>query len=243
MADESRSFGKHVSVAKDSFAALRELSLLLVLVLLFVWPGAIQNRLREAGFVKADLFGFELDLEDVQEAKIEAGDALQQLEKLQAELDDVPEQLEQLQSRSQDPAVRRQATELSDRLNASLAQTRTVQQELKDSIQRQDSIYERISAERPEAAGDWVVVAGADRELDAARFELQRLERLGFERSWICERKGIYRTVAVFSSRREAEAALGRIQQSLRDSAFVTDLSVFCPDRERRAEDLFVCSV
>lgn len=62
MPDDSPSFGKLVSTAKDSFAALRELGLLTALLLLFIWPGFIQDRLREAGFVKADLFGFELDL-------------------------------------------------------------------------------------------------------------------------------------------------------------------------------------
>ena len=242
MPDDPPSFGKLVSVAKDSFAALRELGLLLALALLFLWPSAIQNRLREAGFVKADLFGFELNLEDIQEAKIEAGDALQQIERLQADLGEVPQQLEQLQSQARDPAVRRQATELSTRVNASLVQTQAVQQDLKETLDRQDRIYEQVAAERPAVTGEWVVVVGADRDLDAARFELRRLQRLGFERSWICERKGAYRTVAVFASRREADAALGRIQQSLRSSAFVADLSVFCPSRERKADDLFVCA-
>jgi len=61
-------------------------------------------------------------------------------EKLQAELNEVPAQLERLQSETRSPAVRREAAALSDRLSASLAQTQTVQQELKDSISRQERI-------------------------------------------------------------------------------------------------------
>jgi len=55
---EKRRFPNPVATAKEALSVLRELLIVLVLALLLLWPGAINNRLQGAGFVEADVAGF-----------------------------------------------------------------------------------------------------------------------------------------------------------------------------------------
>ena len=78
----------------------------------------------------------------------------------------------------------------------------------------------------------WIVIFGADRTLQAAEFEINSAQELGYELGLIFL-DGWYRSVAIFQSQAAAEQALPRVQAELdKDDAYVRSLTRWCSDHQ-----------
>ncbi|PTV50754.1 hypothetical protein [Acinetobacter pittii] len=78
----------------------------------------------------------------------------------------------------------------------------------------------------------WGVVFGGDTTLDAANFEVTKTAaRMGINNGEVFRRAGSYRSVKVFTSRSEAEDALGKAQ-IFRPSSYIVNMSTWCPTSE-----------
>lgn len=76
-------------------------------------------------------------------------------------------------------------------------------------------------------APGWVVVAGADRNLDAARDEEGKLEAASFE-ARLFYRDNWYRTAAIFPSEAEAREAAPRVAEIMGRTPYVRNLATWC---------------
>ncbi len=81
------------------------------------------------------------------------------------------------------------------------------------------------------AAGIWLVVTGADRQIEPARFEVAKLEDAGFGAE-LLRLGGWYRTVVPFDGEPEARAALGDIEAAAGRAAYLQPFGSFCPNPE-----------
>lgn len=80
----------------------------------------------------------------------------------------------------------------------------------------------------------WGVVFGGDTTLDAANFEVTKTAaRMGINNGEVFRRAGSYRSVKVFTSRSEAEDALGKAQ-IVRPSSYIVNMSTWCPTSEQK---------
>jgi len=80
----------------------------------------------------------------------------------------------------------------------------------------------------------WGVVFGGDTTLDAANFEVTKTAaRMGINKGEVFRRAGSYRSVKVFTSRSEAEDALGKAQ-IVRPSSYIVNMSTWCPTSEQK---------
>lgn len=73
----------------------------------------------------------------------------------------------------------------------------------------------------------WIIVSGADRTVESARDELRRVQELGYPAELIFV-DGWYRTVGVFPSADEAEAAIDQFRSTIREDAYVRQLARWC---------------
>lgn len=86
------------------------------------------------------------------------------------------------------------------------------------------------------------VVFGADKTIDEANYEVSvKAKKIGVDNAQIFLRSGLYRSVAVYPSRAEAEEALGKLKQ-LRQDSFVVDMTKWCPNTTRQSQ-YFECKI
>lgn len=91
-----------------------------------------------------------------------------------------------------------------------------------------------VPAAASDPSGTWGVVFGGDTTLEAARHEVTvTAKAMGIGEGQIFRRQGSYRSVGVYVSRSEAEDALGRAK-AVRSSAYVVNMSTWCPSSEPR---------
>ena len=135
---EKSRFNNSVATAKDGLSMLRELIIVLVLALLLLWPGAINNRLQGAGFVKANIAGFEW--ESAQKAVQKTGEAQQQVEAVKQNTEDTLKKLEEISSQVTNPAVQKELEGIKSTLNNSLQTTQAAEKDLHCSRQGQETM-------------------------------------------------------------------------------------------------------
>jgi hypothetical protein len=99
---------------------------------------------------------------------------------------------------------------------------------------------ETLSASAPSRTQPkFVVVLGADKDLDAASYEVTRARNAGFDSAEIMLRDGWYRTALPFASLQAAEQALPRIRQELRSSSYIRSAGDWCSSLGWNADGKF----
>lgn len=83
------------------------------------------------------------------------------------------------------------------------------------------------SSQAPEGEGT-VVVAGADRTLEAAQFEVKKLEAAGFQDVQVVKRGDWYRTVVPVAADTTAATTLARVKEEVRPSAYAVNMRRWC---------------
>lgn len=72
------------------------------------------------------------------------------------------------------------------------------------------------------------IVAGADKSLESAQTEVDKLKAAGFTDAQVLKRGDWYRTVVPVQTNEDSAAALGKIKSQVRQSAYAVDLNKWC---------------
>jgi hypothetical protein len=78
------------------------------------------------------------------------------------------------------------------------------------------------------SATQTAIVAGADRTMEAAQTEVQRLKDAGVPNAQIIKKDDWYRTVVPIAKPEQRQQALANVQQRIRRSAYTVDLNRWC---------------
>jgi len=231
MSDSKGKWKDGLGGTKDALGLVRELIVIAVLLLLLMYPQAINDRLVKAGFTKADIAGF--TWEKAQKALEQTGEASQQVEAVTKKLLSVRESVDQLSQQSGDPQIRRSAEVLKTDLTQSLQTTRNTEQDLKASLAVQETILQSAQPEGMQETGPWGIVISADKGVPEAQFDANRARSLGYGSVTVYYRKNWFRPVVEFPNLVEAQAALPRLRSEIRSSSYLVNMAKWCPVRNR----------
>ena len=218
-----------------SFATLsREVIIVLVIIFIFFWPSNFKTIMEQAGFKKFD-FGFGTWESELVASTARLQDANQVMETYQNELLDIKNTVSELtESPNINEATRAKIVKINDRIEKTYEASYSARENLEDNITQQNQILQDIRQEQslppPPPSGQWAIVAGADREVDAALYEVNKLKEQGYGVVQLWLRGGWYRTVIIFDSRAIAERNLNKLKRGFRESAFITNLNEWCPN-------------
>ena len=227
-----------VALGKDLVAMLRDGVLLLLAILLLVWPQAINNVLVAAGFEEGSFAGLKW------KARLSGADAA--LVKAQTAIADLKEQndklsqtLAEVQSGLSDPKLKADITAVG-RSNSEVAESAaTAQASVASSIAANAPLVQKIEYSTG-AVTTWGVVYGADRDLAAARFEIEHTApKLGLPNASIYHRQGSYRSVSTTTDRLQADQLLNKARER-RPDAYIVNMSTWCP-QSTAADGYFEC--
>lgn len=97
-----------------------------------------------------------------------------------------------------------------------------------------------------QAPEQWVVIAGAERDLASQRAELDALHRAGLTDAVILKTGGWYQSAVIYSDRAAARTALAAVSEVVgaNRGAYIRALSVLCPDRSasETEPDVYTCN-
>jgi len=97
------------------------------------------------------------------------------------------------------------------------------------------SAVERV-ATLPQQVDNWVIVAGSDRTVAAAKYEVEKAKRLGYTTT-IYQRDDWYKTtVGSFPSRTDADRANIAVRQTIRPDTYVVNVETWCRSQQPKAE-------
>jgi hypothetical protein len=204
--------------------------------------GDLKQALNDAGFDFAvNVAGLSLTEREVQQQLSDNTETLSQLRSQVTTLENL------LRCQSDGSCSEVQATQLEAYLGAD----ETVVAAADAAIRRNEQLLSETTARvepSPSPPGiigampaQWVVVAGSDLTLEAARFEARRVpERYAAE---VVQRGRWYVTVALFDSEAAARAAVPEIAAALGREPFVRGFATWCPNPTDGAEGIPVCAV
>lgn len=230
-----------------SFATLsREVIIVLVIIFIFFWPANFKNIMEQAGFKKFD-FGFGTWESELVASTARLQDANQVMEQYQKELEDLKSSVNTLtESPNLDEETKAKVVKINDQVEKTYDASRMARVNIEDNITQQKQIISDIRQEQslppPPVSGQWAIVAGADKDIDAALYEVNKLKEQGYGVVQLWFRDGWYRTIIIFDSQAIAERNLNKLQR-VRESAFITNLNEWCRNPIEIEENLiFECS-
>ena len=154
---------------------------------------------------------------------------------LDAQIQDKTRQLE---------IIRRDETELEEGLSR-------VQDELEQSRKGLEKIAAGEVNPRQEAAetlkelgtsGPWAVAVAAVKDLELARTTAAKVQHLGKGQVLICQREGWWRIIAVFTSKSDAKASVGRIRVTFPEGdRAIRDMGKWCRGRTEMEPGMCKC--
>jgi hypothetical protein len=218
-----------LSATKDGLEVARQLLIVLILLVFFIWPTLIKRSLVALGVNKLNVAGAEIDLTQTQKAAEKTGDATQTLGEANKTINNLPGQLKGLASKVTDPEAKKELNELEKQTTAYLQTTRNVEQDLRQSLNLQNSIIQTARTQENQDAGAWGIVISADKTIGEAQHEADAAKKDG-STVRIYERQGWLRTVVEFSSLDEAQAALPKLRAS-HSSSYLVNMTKWCPTR------------
>jgi muconolactone delta-isomerase len=224
----------------------REVIIVLVIAFILFWPVNFKKIMEDAGFKKLD-FGFATWESELAASKASLEDANQMIEQYQDELSEIRNNVQVLsESPDLNEETREEMFRINDRIDKTYETSMLARDNIESNIAQQNQILKEIRREQslpPPPSGQWAVVAGADREVDAAMFEVNRLKEQGYRIVQLWRRDGWYRTVIIFKNREAAENNLNRLKREFRKTAFITNLNEWCPEPVEIEDGLiFECS-
>lgn len=93
-----------------------------------------------------------------------------------------------------------------------------------------DEALTGTQATSPSGSGDAVIVAGADKSLESAQFEVDKLKSAGFEDAQVVKRGDWYRTIVPVQSHADSTTTLSKIKSQGRSSAYIVDSTKWCKE-------------
>jgi len=241
MPEEKTAFQIFLATSRSVLALIRESSIIILILVVLLWPDALQNVLKRAGFSELDL-GFLKWQKEIEAAQQDAQDANQILAQVQKDISDTKESIETIKNTPDlKPETREEINKLSLKLDESYKATTLARGNLQQNIAVQGRIINEYQQNAPVEKGPWAILVGADKDEESARHELEKFHRRGFENTQIYVKSGWYRTIVVFEDHGVAEEQLGVIKE-IAESAYIINLSTWCPRSiEKEPGVLFEC--
>jgi F0F1-type ATP synthase membrane subunit b/b' len=143
------------TLVKNAVAAMRDLVIFLLFLLLLLSPATIKERLERAGFQKANIAGFEWQAEGLKTAAEQTKSAGQQVEQASKEYEALLGRLKDLETKVTSPEAKAAVREIGVTAAASQAQLETADKVLKRSLATQQDIVSQVSPGSVAEAG-WV---------------------------------------------------------------------------------------
>jgi hypothetical protein len=143
------------TLVKNAVAALRDLVIFALFVLLLVSPATIKERLERAGFQKANIAGFEWQAEGLKTAAEQTKSAGQQVEQASKEYEALLGRLKELETKVTSPEAKAAVRAINETAVQSKEQLESADKVLKRSLATQQDIVAQVSPGSVAAAG-WV---------------------------------------------------------------------------------------
>jgi len=228
MPEDKTSFQIFLVTARSVLALIRESSIIILIMVVLLWPDALQSVLKRAGFSELDL-GFLKWQKEIEAAQQDAQDANQILDQVQKDITETKETIESIRNVSSlDAETRENIDKLSMKLDKSYNATSAARDNLQQNIAVQSKIINEYQKMAPVENGPWAILVGADKDEESARVELNKFKRKGYENIQIYIKSGWYRTVIVFDNNEVANENLKTIKSSI-ESAYIVNLATWCP--------------
>ncbi len=228
MPGEKTQFQVFLATSRSVLALVRESAIIILILVVLVWPDALQSVLKKAGFSELDL-GFLKWQKQIEAAQQDAQDANQILAQVEKDLSDTKESIETIKNTPDlKPETIEEINKLSVKLDESNKATTLARGNLQQNIAVQREFMNEFQQVAPVEEGPWGIVVGADKNEEGARHELREFRGKGFENIQIIIKSGWYRTVVIFDDPFDAEKQLARIKEMSED-AFIINLPNFCP--------------
>lgn len=216
-----------ISIGKDLFSLLRDLSLFILAFLLLLLPTQFNIILVKAGFEEGSFLGLKwkkqlnLTNTDLQEANVLIND----LKKKNNQLDQA---LAEAQKKINDPSFNKEVTELrkaNEKLNAT---TQQVQESVNKTLTENTAFIDK--AAQVINANQWGVVYGGDTSLEDAQYEINTIaKKYQIPNTQIFYRENSYRSVSLANTREEAKQVLSNAKNRRQDS-YIVNMSQWCPN-------------
>ncbi|HEX9946502.1 MAG TPA: hypothetical protein VGA98_03085 [Allosphingosinicella sp.] len=222
--------------AKLTTALVRDFTIGLLLVLLFLAPAFINDRLTAAGFEEGSFLSLKWKKKVIQDdtALKEAREIIQrQKEQLERQHRALTALQRQVPAVAAVPGVAR----LQEETRQLAVQSQSGLDALQSTIRENRSIV----AKAAESAADprWVVIFGGDSTPEAARDEIAKAIRLNLPEPQIMHRGNSYRSILIQPDRESAYALLPRARQ-IQSDAYAVSLNSWCP-RFGKADGYLEC--
>jgi len=227
------------AIGKDLVAMLRDSIVLVIAVLLLFWPTTINTILVKAGFEEGSFAGlkWKAKLDKTDDALLVAQSVISDLREQNQRLSSA---LEEATSRNSDANISNNVKSLGE-INRQLVRDSTrVQSAVTDVTSGNAQMIQKyqLSAGRSVV---WGVVLGGDRNLRAARHEIERaLPTLGITNAAIYFRQGSFRSVATNADRVQADQILRKAKER-REDAYIVNMDTWCPD-VKQMDGYFECN-
>lgn len=236
MADDNKgiisNINSSISVGKDIIALVRDMTIIVVTLLLLLWPNKINDILVAAGFEEGSLAGFKwkAGLADY-DAALKESQANNDM--LKNQLDSVSVLLAEAQKNVTNPQLKnkiKEQTVKKERLNEMFLNSKLV---VDRTIKANASLVKKAQIS-VNADNSWGIVYGADATLKEAQYEVGTIaKKYKIPNASIYFKQGLYRSVSVVSDRDEAEEVLANARKRRKD-AYIVPLSVWCKESEEK---------
>jgi hypothetical protein len=230
MPEEKSKFKSRIEATKSFVGLIRESAIIFVVLFLVFLPSQFNVIMQKAGFSKLDL-GFASWENELMASTNKMKDANQFIAQYQNDLEEIKTSVKKLEDNpSLDQESREEINKINQKVELSVDASQQIRQDLENNITKQMQILDKIRPEGEREGGRWIIVSGADKKLEEARFEQERLLGKGYEDVRILLRERWYRTVIVFPNRESAENELPGLKRTFRESAFMVNADEWCPD-------------
>ena len=223
-----------LSAWKDLVSLLRDTLLLALGVLLIIFPTTFNNILVGAGFEEGSVVGFKWKSRLV-EADQALKDARASITDLTVQNEKLSDALAEALANTNDPSANDKLAKLQEENSRLKVSSGKIEASVQATITSNASLVEKAQSSMS-ATTQWGVVYGGDTTLASAQYETGTIARkLRLANVSIYLRQGSYRSVALASSRPEAEQLLSSAK-TRRSDAYIVDMSSWCPQPAQKPD-------
>jgi len=241
MSDQKSKFSTFVDNLKSFFTLTREAIIVIVIAFLLFWPADFKRVMEDAGFTKFN-FPFGTWESKLETAKNNLEEANQVIEQNQVELEEIRNSVQVLgENPNLTDESRREIEKINERIDKSYDASMHVRDNLEVNIKQQGIMLEEIRQEPVPERGRWAIVAGADREKEAAMYELNKLLESGYKDVQLWVKDDWYRTMIVYQNKSAADQQLPALKRRFRESAYIINLNEWCPNPKEEEDGVFEC--
>lgn len=224
----SYSMNGFITMSKDLVALLRDLSLVIIFILLMLFPDNLNNLFTRAGFEEGSILGMKWK-KGIVKSDISLKEALAQVGVFKTKIDSMNLVITKIQKKVTDPILKKELSNIEKKnKELSIATTRT-QESARKTISA-NALLIKNAQETINENKNWGVVYGGDATISRAKYEAyQMAKKYDLPNTKIFFRQGVYRSVSIVSTRDEAVEVLSRAKQRQAD-AYIVPISSWCPN-------------